>query len=142
LPTYATLSDTALWNAAVPLDTLFAVGIKQPGTRRGFYRNAWRMSHAAWLEAHTSIAARHGVRVLYVDSLLPMIRVKIDDVMTLAKLRRLPFIDYVEPALIPQQDDFLASGGCGYSPPDVLPPQGPSGDYIPRSFSLSYIDQA
>lgn len=93
-------SDSALWTEAISLDSTFAVGIKAPGSPRGMYRGRLLLTGSEWEHGRVSVAAHPGVQVTQVDDLLPYLRVKLASISTLTKLRRLPFVDYVEPAAL------------------------------------------
>jgi Subtilase family len=138
LPRWSEATDAALWQAAVTLDTLFAIGLKSPGARRGAYKGNRLIVDANWRDGQQALRGQRGLRVVAVDPLLPVVHAKILDLGTLARVRRLPFVDYLEPAIIPTK--MASDPGCSY-PTD--PPAGTySGDFVPYTYRLSHVDLA
>jgi len=143
LPTWNAASDSALWAQGVSLDTLFVVGLKSPGRARGFYQNRRLIAERDWQGGRRALAVRAGVRVVTVDSALPLVRVKIADLATLARMRQLPFVDYLEPALLPGTDlGELVDGGCDFPADATSHPRDAYGDYLPQSYSASKVNRA
>lgn len=95
---WSALSDAELWERVAAAGGVVHVGLKSPGEVRGVYRGQVRVSRAQWDEAARGITSRPGVRLLAAEKLLPMLRVRVEDERTLAGIRKLPFVDYVEPA--------------------------------------------
>jgi subtilisin family serine protease len=61
------------------------------------------------------VASQPGVTLVRADDLLPSMEVKLDGPGALAALRRLPFVDYVEPTLVEDGlPEFAGTGGCGW----------------------------
>jgi len=92
--------DSALWAEAARGDTLFAVGLKSPGAERGYFKGQRLIAATDWINSRQALSAASGVRLVWIDSLLPLVRIKISDPAMLARVRRLPFIDYIEPAYV------------------------------------------
>lgn len=106
-------SDSVLWADVSSLDTVVTVGIKRPGTARGAWQGRFLLSDVELAESRRSLLSNAAVRFVASDAHIPAVRVKIRDLETLARIRRMPFVDYVEPALVRV---LLASpSGCGAS---------------------------
>lgn len=113
--TWLDLSDAELWRAVQASGGVAAVGLKAPGQKRGVWRGQLLIRRAEWLQARQNLLTRRGITVLAVDELLPIVEVRLADADALAALRRLPFVDYVEPVLAAQAMPTLADvGGCGW----------------------------
>lgn len=144
LPQWSTQSDSALFAHTATLDTVFAIGIKIPGSRRGIYRGRRLVDLTTWTGAHAQLAARSGVRIVKIDTLLPIIQAKIISVEALAKIRKLPFVDYVEPAYLPSPGLYHTNPGCDYPSWSGYADTGPSpyNDVQPETFRMMNIDRA
>jgi hypothetical protein len=100
-PSWALASDSALWAAAAKYDSVFMVGLKRPGTNRGFYRGKTLIDPASRKAAVGSLRALHPRGVIWEDTvMLPQIKLRLPTLDALSKVRRLPFIDYIEPAKV------------------------------------------
>ena len=133
-----------MWEAAGKVGNLFAIGVKTPGTRRGIYRAQRLVDENTWLQARQILGSRSGVEVYRVDDILPLIKVKITTYSTFAAVRRLAFVDYIEPALIAATQLHLASeSGCDWpghgSPLGVFDSYG---DFIPKTYADSRVNWA
>lgn len=138
-------SDSTLWLAASKLGNAFAIGVKTPGARRGIYKATRLVDQNTWLQAHEILARQPGEEVYKVDPILPLIKARINDYAAFLRIRRLPFVDYIEPALVARADVLLSSelSGCPY--PGNNSPHGAYdgyGDFIPRTYSYSKVDWA
>jgi len=87
LPQWSTQPDSILFAHAATLDTVFAIGIKAPGSRRGVYHGGPLVDPTTWTGARAQVAARYGLRIVTIDTLLPIIRAKITNVEALALIR-------------------------------------------------------
>lgn len=143
LPQWSTQPDSMLFAHTATLDTVFAVGIKAPGARRGVYRGRWLVDLATWRNAHSSLAGRNGIRLVAIDTLLPIVRLKIPTVEALAAIRKLPFVDYVEPAYFPAANLYDDSG-CDYPTWSGYTDTGPYpySDMQPDTYRMMNIDRA
>lgn len=113
--TWIQQADAPLWRAVRAADGLAVVGVKAPGAERGVYRGRLLLERRAWMARAAELGARPGIEVLAVDDMLPIVEVRVADAAALKALRRLPWIDYVEPASAPQPIADVASvGGCGW----------------------------
>lgn len=111
-PSWRDASDTALWQAAAKFDTTFVIGLKAPGSARGIYHGIVQMNRPQWTGAIAALKARNDLELHTADSTrAPYVSVKIRRIGALALIRRLPFVDYVEPRHVDVQ--FFSSGGCG-----------------------------
>lgn len=94
------MSSAEMWTYAARADTSFTVGVKEPGTSRGILEGRWMVAPAAWLESSAALRRLPSIRVTDVDASSPTLRLVVSSVQALERLRRLPFIDYVEPAVL------------------------------------------
>lgn len=160
-PRWADQPDSALWQVLIERDTLLAIGIKAPGTDRGVARGRPTVNRESWLSAIGAIARDSGATVVRADSThLPVVRVKVKSLSALTRLRRLPFVDYAEPALM---RPLFAGGSCNYSesvgsgdasastgggastygePLIAIPSSSGAPDYMAAKFQKLYIDYA
>lgn len=135
--------DSVLWEAASKVGNAFAIGVKSPGARRGIYKATRLVDQNVWAQAPEILGRKSGVEIYKVDDILPLIKARITDYSTFVLIRRLPFVDYIEPALIAHSDLRLSDSGCDY--PNNANPLGAYdsyGDFIPRSYSKSNVDWA
>lgn len=113
--TLADLPDAELWRYVAAGEGRAAIGLKSPGTNRGVYRGRVLVDGADWSRGRAAVVAQRGVTLLRADTLLPVLEVRLDGPAALAAVRKLPFVDYVEPVFgdpMPQQ--FAGVGGCGW----------------------------
>lgn len=113
--TLADLPDAELWRYVAAGEGRAAVGLKAPGANRGVYRGRVLVGASDWSRGRAAVAAQRGVTLLRADTLLPVMEVRLDGPAALAAIRKLPFVDYVEPVFgdpMPQQ--FAGVGGCGW----------------------------
>lgn len=90
---------------------MLAIGLKSPGTPRGVgSRGQVLLSRAGWDSNIRFARSLERVRVVSVDSThLPVVRLKVRDMETMSRIRRLPWVDYAEP----NADGITPmSGGC------------------------------
>lgn len=106
------LSDEHLWIYVANSDNLAVIGLTRPGLARGVWRGKVLLERAQWREAERAVAAHPGVELVSSDSLLPRVTVRIRDAAALAGVRRLPFIDYVEPVTVPAPTGGAFASGC------------------------------
>lgn len=144
---WAALSDSTLWATIVRTDTVVVVGLKEPGSQRGVERGRSVVSRARWTSAIQALGADTRNRLVSSDTVrLPFARLKPADVAALAAIRRLPFVDYVEPNFVPVVSADVgfgcdwsgSSGGSGDSPFEgQLTPSIPSGDNVSSTYFTS-----
>ncbi len=78
------------------------VGLKAPGRARGMWRAQRLFSRAEEEISRNAVISLPGVTLVRHLPPLPLVELRIADTMALRKLRQLPFVDYVEPAVIPK----------------------------------------
>ena len=113
--TFVERTDAELWRYVQESGGHAVVGLKTPGAARGVWRGQVLVGTAAWSQGRAAVVAQRGVQLVRVDDLLPTVEVRLADAAALAAVRRLPFVDYVEPLMV--ADDlhaFAGVGGCGY----------------------------
>jgi subtilisin family serine protease len=109
------LSDAEMWAHLQFAGGRAVVGLKAPGQVRGVWRGQILVSGAQKSQARGAVLAQRGVRLVLADDLLPLLEVEFASQEALAAVRRLGFVDYVEPVMV--QDDlhtFAGVGGCGW----------------------------
>jgi hypothetical protein len=155
---WSDLSDSALWAAINERDSVVAIGLKTPGSSaRGVARGRPTLSRADWRGGITKLQHDRGLSIARIDSThLPVIEGRILSVDGLSRIRRLPFVDFVEPARMRVTyfdgcDDISggssngsseSSSGAGGTP--VVTVTSPSGlvDYIAASLISMNLDKA
>jgi hypothetical protein len=95
--TFADMADSALWKHIEYSQGVAVVGLRKPGANRGVYHGRILIDQDQWRNASAAIAAQHGVRLIWADTLLPTIKVHLDDYDSFLRVRHLPEADYVEP---------------------------------------------
>jgi serine protease len=95
---WAALPDDALWAKVERSGGVALVGLRAPGQVRGVYQGRVLATPAQAAEARHAVTDRPGVQLLDEHPRLPMVRVRIRDAATLAGIRRLGVVDYLEPA--------------------------------------------
>jgi hypothetical protein len=107
------MTDAEMWRYIVTRDTLLNVGLKVPGAARGIWRDRLLVSPAEQGRGRDAIRSVIGLTVVRAITGLPAVQVKVDDEQALGRLRRLLFVDYVEPNAL--GGGYLSgSSGCGY----------------------------
>ncbi len=113
--TFIEKSDAELWQFVQASDGLVVVGLKAPGGVRGVYRGAVLVDRNQKSQGRAAVLAQRGVQLVSADELLPRVQVRLADAGALSAIRKLPFVDYVEPVTIQQELPQLAGvGGCGW----------------------------
>lgn len=139
---FSTLSDVDLFSEGARIDSVFSVGLKSPGTQRGYWRGKQLASEQDVKTAREAIRQIPEVKVLWEDSILPLVRVKATSSRGISVLRKLPYLDYINPTLIPREGEYQDSG-CDW--PSLATPLRTSPDYpdaYPESYWRSQIDLA
>ena len=113
--TFIEKSDAELWSFVQASDGVVAVGLKAPGGVRGTWRGKILVDGTQKAQGRAAVLAQRGVQLVSTDELLPRLQVRLADQAALAAVRKLPFVDYVEPVIV-QQDvpQFAGIGGCGW----------------------------
>ncbi|HLL85417.1 MAG TPA: S8 family serine peptidase, partial [Longimicrobium sp.] len=113
--TWVERTDAQLWTAIQAAGGSAAVGLKAPGGVRGVWRGRVLVGRSEWSQGRAAVAAQPGVTLVRADDLLPSMEVKLEGPGALAALRRLPFVDYVEPTMVQDElPEFAGVGGCGW----------------------------
>ena len=94
------VTSQALWAHVVRYDTTITVGIKHPGAPRGVVDGRWLIQRDEWRGAIAALDAAAGTEVVQRDTLQPMVRLRPAGPDAIERIRRLPFVDYVEPAVL------------------------------------------
>jgi len=108
------------------------VGLRHPGRSRGVYRGRILLTENEWRGSLHAVGGQPGVRVVEVDTLLPIVEVEIESVAALRELRLLPQVSYVEPPLTLSDPSSYASGvsGCNmggkWGETGTIPPRATS----------------
>ena len=99
---WASVSDSALWKELTRVDTTLNIGLKLPGQGRGVVRGRAQVDKTSWIGYIHAVLKEDGARLVTADSVrFPLVTVKVRDVATLMRLRRLPFVDFAEPVHVP-----------------------------------------
>lgn len=127
---FSQLADDSLWTLIAAGDGRAVIGLKTPGEPRGVYKSDILISESNIEVAAQSLRAIPGLEILSQDTLLPMLIVRLRDLPTLSRVRKLPFLDYINPDRI---SGFIFADGTGCT---ELPWSGstvysPSGDVVP-----------
>lgn len=142
------MSADSLWAVIAKSGGVAHVGLKSPGLRRGFYKGNRLLSAHSETQGAAAVAAIAGLRIVRRDQNMPVLRVELDDVAALEKIRRLPFVDYVEPALLPQEEGFeealtsLMDSGCAYPDWGSGALYTLNGETLAQRFGLMQIENA
>lgn len=107
------MADSELWAHLVEQDSVARVGFKAPGSARGVWRGSILVQPSLKSDAIRSLRYIPGLELLAIDTLLPRADVKVQTIEALRVLRRLGFVDYVEPRLVKVRYHD-GSSGCGY----------------------------
>lgn len=109
------LSDAEMWRHLQFAGGRAAVGLKAPGQPRGVWKGQVLVDRGQRSQGRSAVLAQRGVKLVFADELLPILEVEFESQDALARVRRLGFVDYVEPVMV--QDDlhtFAGVGGCGW----------------------------
>lgn len=113
--TFIEKSDAELWQFVQASDGVVVVGLKAPGGVRGTWRGKVLVSAGEKAQGRAAVTAQSGVQLLRADDLLPVLEVRLADQAALSAIRKLPFVDYVEPVTVHQDvPQFAGVGGCGW----------------------------
>jgi len=103
------VSDEMMWEYIARADTQVTVGIKDPTAARGLERGQPTASLAQRIDAFDQLQRNVQLRMVFADSThIPIARLRPRTLEALRVLRRLPFVDFVEPANI----EFKFASGC------------------------------
>lgn len=155
---YVGMSNGELWKHLLESSQIAIIGIKEPGSSRGFYAGRSLVSDRTLKSAKRKLLGIKGVSKPRVESptdlkmpvmpdrrFYPAVIVRFDSEKVLALVRGLPFVDFIEP-LYPRVD-YHAGIGCAIaayvgSPSDGSFPFGGS-NLLPWNYGLHHsISQA
>lgn len=97
LTVWGALGDDSLWKHVEASRGVVDVGLRAPGQASGMRRGRLLINASQRASGRGAVTAIKGVELLSADTLLPILRVKVTDRTALARLRTLPFVEYVEP---------------------------------------------
>jgi hypothetical protein len=153
--TFADMDDEKLWDFVAYSGNVAVVGLRKPGVNRGVYRGRILMNGEEWRNAAHAVTSQPGVTLIFADSLLPTVKVRLDGIEALRAVRRLPVVSYVEPVRAPGAGGFEpsscgssgGSSGSSSSGPDLWAGTGttyylPSGDLYSDRHVGTGIDKA
>jgi hypothetical protein len=137
------LSDESLWQSVVKADSIADVGLKPETSEKGLVAGVVKLSDSERRTARLSINAISGVTVIRSDTLLPIVRTKLASIESLRLLRRLRWIEYVEPGkAVDITTKPWSSSGCGGDLWQGNVGYLPEGDILPLSYQPMNIPQA
>ncbi len=88
-------SDSALW-ASISRGGIAVVGLRAPGTNRGVVKGRVVIDECEQRSAERAVANLPGLAIVSRDNRLPILLIRIEDDAALARLRRMPEVDYIE----------------------------------------------
>ena len=142
---FVEVSDTEMWRRLQASDQRAVIGLKAPDRERGIWNDKVLLDAAQLNKARAALVAHEGVELLAEDDVRPVVTVRFQGADAMESVRRLPFVDYLEPASIPGQ---LTSGCTGIeNPAGGVPYSGPTdeatpGDLLPVIYNYSRIKEA
>ncbi|HEY0025823.1 MAG TPA: S8/S53 family peptidase [Longimicrobium sp.] len=139
--TFSQMPDDSLWTLIARGDGRAIVGLKTPGHARGVYKSDILIGDSDIQAATRVLQGIQGLEILRRDTLLPIVIVRVQEARTLARIRQLPFVDYVNPDLIPGFT-YAGSPGCTeylWSGDQIY---SPSGDIVPAVYSSLGVNNA
>jgi subtilisin family serine protease len=128
-------------------DSLVDVGLRMPGAQYGLSQGRVLVSRQHRDGFSAAIRTDPALTVISVDTLLPIVRIKLGDASALKRLRALPFVSYVEPGRMvdrsskPWQDIESGCSVGAYAGPGGSPLL-PSGDVLPWNLHAMSVDLA
>ena len=113
--TFVEMSDDALWPHVAAGGGVVTVGLKTPGAPRGVYKGRVLVDRATWSQAERAVLAQKGVELRRRDELLPTLELRLANAEALRAVRKLGFVDYVEPVVaVGDLNSHAGTGGCGW----------------------------
>lgn len=135
---WASETDEELWELISSRGAVAVVGLRTPGSPRGSWQGKLLLSRAEFVGGRRAVSATHDVTLLAEDSLVAAVMVKLGNIEALRQLRRLPFVDYVEPVYLTPLNDGWGSGCSLGSPPPSSLLQYSGGDWHHAHWSDLY----
>jgi hypothetical protein len=127
---WQSVPSEVIWAHVIRFDSTVTVGIKAPGASRGVYNGRWLIDREGFRRASAALG-RAGAEVVQDDELQPMVRLRVGGASAIEHIRRLPFVDYVEPADLDGADAPNAGAAAvlaGARSADLLSSSSASGD--------------
>ncbi len=150
LTRWEALGDDSLWKHVEASRGVVDVGLRQPGQANGLRRGRVLVNAGHRAGGRAAVAGIRGVEVLGVDALLPILKLRVRNVEALARLRKLPHVEYVEPGAFTHvrggrglawNDLELGCSTNGYAGPPINTWLTP-GDGVPWNYRRMNIDSA
>lgn len=142
-------SDAELWRRIDAAGRTATIGFKAPGARRGVWRGTRLVQDSVLQQGRQAVLSQRGVTLRSEDDQMPRIEVTLEDREAMERVRRLPFIDYVEPArfqMMPLDSSGCENNATGGTPFDQQTidnmERDSSGDVLPWNYSRIQIQQA
>lgn len=137
------LTDSVLWTYLVESDTVATVGLRSPGQEKGYDKGKLLITLLDWSHGVASVRAVPGARFIKADTLIPWVRVKLQSIESLALVRALPQVQYVEPAYVVSDHLWASDPGCAQEAwPSTVFSYWSSGDILPDIYPMLRIDRA
>jgi subtilisin family serine protease len=142
---FAAVREPEMWRRLQGSDQRAVIGLKAPDRERGMWGDQVLVDAAQLSKARAALVAREGVELLAEDDVRPVVTVRFQSADAMESVRKLPFVDYLEPASFPGQ---LTSGCTGINNPAGGDPySGPTdevaqGDLLPVLYNYSRIKEA
>lgn len=90
-------SDSLLWNEIAQHDSSIVIGVKSPGSSRGFWNGKILVPPGVVLAAERTLTQDAEAYGVVRDTLLPFVSARLKSLDGLKRIRRLGFVDFVEP---------------------------------------------
>lgn len=137
---WSAMTSEELWQHIAKLDSTVTVGLKEPGKRRGVDKKGRAMvSENRWRQISRRVVAQ-GAELLSVDDLHPLVELQLTGPDQIERLRRSPFVEYVEPASFDPTGVLMST--CGSSNVREEGQTGPFGDIIPYTLARHSVPDA
>jgi len=113
--TFADMPDAALWRHVEASGGMVTVGLKSPGSPRGTWRGQLLIDRMGMSKTARALLEQPGVTLVRLDEVLPTVQVRLADFETMERVRRLGYVDYVEPSVaVGDINSHAGVGGCGW----------------------------
>lgn len=89
-----------VWKYASHTDSTITLGVKDPQASRGVFNGTRLVSQSVWLEALSTLNDLAGVSIVETNFRYSAVRLAVRTKEAVARVSELPFVDYLEPAII------------------------------------------
>ena len=138
---WSAMSAQELWAHIAALDSTVLVGLKEPGQRRGIDgRGRVLVPEHLWVSLARQVEAL-GVELRYIDDFHPLVNLRLIGPAQIDALRRLPVVEYVEPASF-DPSLVIMDSGCGTSTPELFGSAQSPGDIVPQTLTRHSVPEA